>query len=117
MNRKFRRLRIRTPRTVYYGQRGEIRKKYHEGQEDQLSALGLVTNAIVLWNTLYIQQVLDELASRGEIIAKEDVKRLSLLMSGHVNLLGHFSFSLPKMVEEGHLRPLNEIAEDDEIIP
>ncbi len=38
-------------RGVFYGQRGEIRKKYREGQEDQLGALGLVVNIIVLWNT------------------------------------------------------------------
>lgn len=40
-------------RAICYGQRGEIRKRYREGQEDQLGALGLVTNAVVLWNTLY----------------------------------------------------------------
>ena len=37
-------------RAICYGQRGEIRKRYREGQEDQLGALGLVTNAVVLWN-------------------------------------------------------------------
>jgi TnpA family transposase len=31
-------------RSICHGKRGEIRKKYREGQEDQLSALGLVTN-------------------------------------------------------------------------
>ncbi len=31
--------------------RGEIHKRYREGQEDQLGALGLVTNAVILWNT------------------------------------------------------------------
>ncbi|HBN5790803.1 TPA: Tn3 family transposase, partial [Enterobacter hormaechei] len=36
-------------RAICYGQRGEIRKRYREGQEDQLGALGLVTNAVVLW--------------------------------------------------------------------
>ena len=35
-------------------QEGELRKPYREGQEDQLGALGLVVNAIVLWNTRYI---------------------------------------------------------------
>ena len=29
-------------RTICYGQRGEIRQRYREGQEDQLGALGLV---------------------------------------------------------------------------
>lgn len=41
-------------RVICHGQRGEIRKRYREGQEDQLGALGLVTNAAVLWNTIYI---------------------------------------------------------------
>jgi len=27
-------------------------QRYREGQEEQLGALGLVMNAIVLWNTL-----------------------------------------------------------------
>ena len=41
-------------RAVFHGQRGELRQRYREGQEDQLGALGLVVNAIVLWNTMYI---------------------------------------------------------------
>ncbi|HDV1802359.1 TPA: Tn3 family transposase, partial [Escherichia coli] len=53
-------------RAICYGQRGEIRKRYREGQEDQLGALGLVTNAVVLWNTLYMQEALSHLRSTGE---------------------------------------------------
>ncbi len=30
--------------------KGEVRQRYREGQEEQLGALGLVVNAIVLWN-------------------------------------------------------------------
>jgi len=104
-------------RTVYHGHRGEIRKKYREGQEDQLGALGLVTNAIALWNTIYMQLAIETLKMRGEIIYDEDIKRLSLLMNGHVNVLGHYSFSLPKLVEEGYLRPLNETPNDEEKLP
>jgi TnpA family transposase len=39
-----------TARTVFHGRGGELRQAYREGQEDQLGALGLVLNAIVLWN-------------------------------------------------------------------
>ncbi|EST82870.1 transposase, partial [Escherichia coli ECA-0157] len=53
---------------ICYGQRGEIRKRYREGQEDQLGALGLVTNAVVLWNTLYMQEALSWIRSNGEEI-------------------------------------------------
>ena len=43
-------------RKVLHGQRGEIRKKYREGQEDQLGAMGLVVNAVALWNSLYLDE-------------------------------------------------------------
>ena len=32
---------------VFHGKRGELRKKYREGQEDQLGSLGLMLNIIV----------------------------------------------------------------------
>lgn len=35
-------------RAVFYGRRGEVRQRYREGQEEQLGALGLVVNAIIL---------------------------------------------------------------------
>lgn len=40
-------------RAICHSQKGEIRKRYTDGQEDQLGSLGLVTNAVVLWNTIY----------------------------------------------------------------
>jgi TnpA family transposase len=39
-------------RAVFHGRKGELRQAYRDGQEDQLSALGLVVNAIVLWNLI-----------------------------------------------------------------
>jgi len=102
-------------RTVYHGRRGEIHEKYREGQEDQLNALGLATNAIVLWNTVYMQAALDYLRAQGEIIKEEDEARLSPLRKKHINFLGHFSFSLPQVVEEGSLRSLN-VAEEQELV-
>jgi TnpA family transposase len=35
-------------REVFHGKRGELFQRYREGQEDQLSALGLVVNMVVL---------------------------------------------------------------------
>jgi TnpA family transposase len=55
-----------------------------KGQEDQLSALGLVTNAVVLWNTMYFQKTLEKLKQDGFIISDEDVSRLSPLHYKHI---------------------------------
>ena len=38
----------------------------------------------------------------------EDVARLSPLGHKHVNMLGHYAFSLPEAVARGELRPLRD---------
>ena len=99
-------------RTICHGQRGEIKKRYREGQEDQLGALGLVMNALVLWNTIYVQASLDHLKQQGEEVNVEDEARLSPLSHKHVNMLGHYSFTLAEQVMNGQLRPLKQPSED-----
>jgi len=81
-------------RATYFGQKGEVRQRYREGQEEQLGALGLVVNAMVLWNTLYMDRAMEEMRGRGMKIAPEDVERLSPLGYDHINLLGRYTFSL-----------------------
>lgn len=93
---------------ICHGQRGEIRKRYREGQEDQLGALGLVTNALILWNTIYMQAALDHLRQQSVVIHEEDEGRLSPLVYGHLNMLGHYSFTLAETVMKGKLRPRNQ---------
>jgi TnpA family transposase len=70
-------------RVICHRQRGEIRKRYREGREDQLGALGLVTNAVVLWNSLYMQAALDHLQQQSQAISQEDEERLSPLAIEH----------------------------------
>jgi TnpA family transposase len=49
-------------RAVFPGKQDELRQRSRGGQEDQLGGLGLVVNMIVLWNTLYINAALEQLA-------------------------------------------------------
>jgi TnpA family transposase len=102
-------------RIIFHGQRGELRQRYREGQEDQLGALGLVTNIIVLWNTIYMDAALDQLRSEGFQVSDGDAARLSPLGHDHMNVLGRYAFSLPETVMRGELRPLRnpEIQSDD----
>jgi|TARA_R110000787_G_C13439438_1_gene446285 TnpA family transposase len=95
-------------RTVFHGKRGELRQRYREGQEDQLGALGLVVNLVVLWNTIYIDAALNQLRTEGHVILDEDVARLSPLGSQHINMLGRYAFTIPDMVARGELRPLRD---------
>ena len=100
-------------RAVFHGKRGELRQHYREGQEDQLGALGLVLNMIVLWNTIYMEAALDQLRADGYTVKNEDVARLSPLLHEHINMLGRYSFSVPEAVAKGELRPLHDPADND----
>ncbi len=83
---------------------GELYQHYREGQEDQLGALGLVLNIIVLWNTIYMNAALEQLRRDGFQVRDEDVARLSPLIYSHINMLGQYSFSVPDAVIKGKLR-------------
>jgi len=93
-------------RQVFHGQRGQLRQRYREGQEDQLGALGLVLNAIVLWNTRYLDAALTQLRSGGHP-DDADVERLSPLVHDHINLLGRYHFTDPDSLGD-ELRPLRD---------
>ncbi len=95
-------------RIIFHGKRGELRQRYREGQEDQLGALGLVVNLVVLWNTIYMDAALDRLRAEGFDVRPEDVARLSPLGFKHINMLGRYAFTLPDMVARGELRPLRD---------
>jgi TnpA family transposase len=64
-------------RRILHGRRGQLYQPYRQGQEDQLGALGLVLNMVVLWNTSYLDAVLAPAARRGYPVRDEDVARLS----------------------------------------
>jgi TnpA family transposase len=90
-------------RRIFFGQRGELRQHYREGMEDQLGALGLALNAVVLWNSLYIDAAVKQLAADGFPITSEMTARLSPLQFDHINFLGRYAFTQPPA---GALRPL-----------
>ncbi len=75
-------------RAVFYGRCGEVRQRYREGQEEQLGALGLVVNAIILWNTYYIDAAVERLRLSQMAIDPKDLARLSPLGRSHLNILG-----------------------------
>ncbi len=95
-------------RIIFHDKRGELRQRYREGQEDQLGALGIVVNLVVLWNTIYMDAALDQLLAEGFDVRSEDVARLSPLGFKHINMLGRYAFTLPDIVARGELRPLRD---------
>jgi TnpA family transposase len=79
-------------RRIFHGRKGEMTRTYYEGMEDQLSALGLVMNCVVLWNTVYLDRALTEPRAQGYPVDNADVARLSPFVRSHIGIDGHYSF-------------------------
>ncbi len=101
--------RHRLARRICHGNGGQIRKAYREGQEDQLAALGLVVNAVALWNSRYLSAAVDLLRAQGVPVKDEDAARLSPLGHAHLNVLSRYAISSSAPAE--CLRQLGEIPE------
>jgi hypothetical protein len=64
-------------RKIFHGKAGQLYQRYQDGMEDQIGALGLVLNALVLFNTRYTDAAVEQLRADGFDVRDEDVARLS----------------------------------------
>nr|WP_244942777.1 transposase [Streptomyces inhibens] len=99
-------------RKIFHGRTGQLYQRYQDGMEDQIGALGLVLNALVLFNTRYMDAAVTQLRADGFEVRDEDVSRLSSFARHHINVLGRYSFQLPDL--PGGLWPLRDPAAVDE---
>lgn len=101
-------------RDVFIANQGKIRKRHQEDQLNQAACLNLVVNAITVWNTVYMQAVLDQLRSEGCEIDEEDVKNLSPARSEHINMYGkyYFNFNTEEELKRKGLRELRKPRND-----
>jgi TnpA family transposase len=106
--------RHRIARKIFFGQRGELRQHYREGMEDQLGALGLALNAVVLFNTLYIDTAVRHLAASGFPVTSDLVAGLSPLQYDHINFLGRYAFTRPPAPGTRPLRDPDSAEEADD---
>lgn len=94
-------------RNIYYGRKGKLYQTYYDGMEEQLNTLGLVTNAIIYWNSLYLEKVFEQMKIEGFDCSEDMIRKQSPLISEHINFVGKYNFRYEKELSNGLLRPLN----------
>ena len=73
-------------RAVFFNRLGEIRDRSFEQQRYRASGLNLVTAAIVLWNTAYLERATNALNGHGKPVDDTLLQYLSPLGWEHINL-------------------------------
>jgi hypothetical protein len=83
---------------LFFANRGEFRSGDYEEIMNKASCLSLLSNAVLVWNTMAIMKIITELRAAGETILDEDLTRISPLMHQHVipNGTYHFARSKPE---------------------
>jgi len=91
---------------LFSANRGRIRKKFPEEHLNQANCLNLLTNAIMVWNTVYRQAALDYLTQQGQLITDEEIAHLSPVRFEHINIHGKYFFDISVPLTNDGLRPL-----------
>jgi hypothetical protein len=76
--------RHKLPRRIFFADQGEFTTGDYEEIMDKASCLSLVSNAILYWNTIKINDIVENLRAQGEEIDKDTLSHISLLPFRHV---------------------------------
>ncbi len=93
-------------REISFGHQGRFTDRGYEAQLNRASALSLIINAIVVWNTRHFDRAQSKLLEQGCPVDEMVWQHLSPLAWKHINLVGSYHFTEVSLQEE--FRPLRE---------
>lgn len=82
-------------RFLVFGNLARLTRRDTDALVNQAACLNLLTNAVVVWNTVYIARVIDELRTEGHEVDDEDIAHLSPARYEHINPFGKYVFDAP----------------------
>ena len=92
-------------RAIFFNRLGELRDRTFENQRHRASGLTLVTAAVTLWNTVYLDRAVQHLRRSGIDVPNELLAHVAPLGWEHVGLTGDYLWSEINRPRE-HFRPL-----------
>jgi TnpA family transposase len=91
---------------LFFAHRGKIRRKQEEDQVHQAACLNLLTNCVIVWNTVYMAAAIDRLRIDGHPVQDADLAHLSPCRYEHINPYGKYAFDVGEDLGRAVLRPL-----------
>ena len=79
-------------RRLFFANQGAFRKGDYAEIMNKVSALSLLSNAALAWNTVQIGDLVDGLEARGEAVSRETLARVSPLVHRHIIPSGTYRF-------------------------
>ena len=93
---------------LFFAREGRVSQPHEEGQGNQAACLNLLTNAVIVWNTVYRQAALETLRHEGYPMQEEDLVHLWPTRFAHVHRYGTYEFNVEATRTRTGLRPLEQ---------
>ena len=81
---------------LFFANQGAFRTGDYEEIMNKASCLSLLSNAVLVWNTVQIERIVGQLRAAGHIVLDEDLARVSPLFRRHITPNGSY-FQSPRI--------------------
>ena len=92
-------------KSLFFANQGGFRSGDYEEVMNKASCLSLLSNAVLVWNTVHIARIVDQLRAAGHDVRDEDLARVSPLAHAHVIPNGSY-FQSPRRRAEAAPEPV-----------
>lgn len=93
---------------LFYANQGKVKGKPDEQLLHQVECLNLVTNIVIIWNTIYMSKAVEQLREEGYPVDDEDLKHIWPTRSEQLNVHGRYQFNLDEIRKNRKLRKLRQ---------
>ena len=92
-------------KSLFFANQGGFRSGDYEEVMNKANCLSLLSNAVLVWNTVHIARIVDQLRAAGHKVLDEDLARVSPLAHAHVIPNGSY-FQSPRQRAEAAPEPV-----------
>ena len=93
---------------LFFANQAHLRSQQEDQLLYQVDCLNLVINAIIIWNTVYIDKVVQQLRKEGYEISDDDLKSIWPTRQKHLNVYGAYLYEAEWIGQKLDLRPLHQ---------
>jgi len=79
-------------KNIFFANKGELRSGDYFEIMNKASSLSILSNAILIHNTLHVEQILKKAESLGKPFSEESISRISPLFHNHIVVNGSYDF-------------------------
>ena len=94
-------------RQLFFANLGHLQHRRPDDQDLQAQCLTLLTNAVICWNTVYLNAAITHVTQSGTEVDADLIRRLSPTVCEHINVYGCYDFITPTPPPAGELRRLH----------